>query len=136
MRKVILFALTMFLITSCGEEEQPTRPEVIKETYRPLTVLDDNGKYTEWYPGHKQVKITGRKDKEGKRTGIWKYYSEQGTELSITLYKQGLRDGHIIVKHPNGAIHYSGEYLNDEPIGEWKFYDEQGQLVETKNYSK
>src|SRR5690554_7246255 len=100
---------------------------MIKETYRPLTVLDDNGKYTESYPGHKQVKITGRKDKEGKRTGIWKYYSEQGTELSITLYKQGLRDGHIIVKHPNGAIHYSGEYLNDEPIGEWKFYDEQGQ---------
>jgi|SRR5690554_1251390 len=136
MRRFFFLAFALFLWTGCGGDEKPQRPEVKKQEYKPLVVEDENGNYTEWYPGHKQLKMTGRKDKEGRRSGIWKYFSEQGVELSITLYNKGLKDGHTIVKYPNGAIHYTGEYLNDEQIGEWKFYDEQGQLKETKNYSE
>jgi antitoxin component YwqK of YwqJK toxin-antitoxin module len=136
MRRVAFLAFTLFLWTGCAGDEKPKRPEIKEEVYRPLVVEDDNGKFTEWYPGHQQVKITGRKDKEGRRSGIWKYFSEQGLELSITVYNQGAKDGHTVVKYPNGAVHYSGEYLNDKPIGEWKFYNEKGQLTETKNYSK
>jgi len=136
MRRIFFLALSLLLWTSCGGDTKPQKPAVVKEENRPLVVEDDNGKYTEWYPGHNQIKISGRKDKDGNRSGIWKYFSEQGVELSITLYNKGLKDGHTVVKHPNGAVHYTGEYFNDEPIGEWKFYNEMGQLIETKDYSK
>lgn len=135
MKKYFFLVLTLLILVACTEDEKPKRPEV-KMEYRPLVSEDDNGRYTEWYPGHKQLKITGRKNKDGERVGVWKYFSELGVELSITVYTNGLKDGHTIVKHPNGAIHYSGEYLNDEPIGIWKFYNEEGQLVETKDYSE
>ena len=136
MRRLFFLMIALFLWTGCGENEKPKRPEVQKEEYRPLVAEEDNGRYIEWYPGHKQIKISGRNDKDGNRTGIWKYFSEQGVELSITVYNAGAKDGHTVVKYPNGAVHYSGEYLDDEAIGEWKFYNEEGQLTETKNYSK
>ncbi|RYM32334.1 hypothetical protein ERX46_13710 [Brumimicrobium glaciale] len=134
MKKYLFLVLILMVFTACSEEEKPKRPEV-KMEYRPLVTEDDNGKYMEWYPGHKQLKMTGRNNKNGERVGIWKYYSERGVELSITVYNNGLRDGHTVVKYPNGAVHYSGEYLNDEPIGVWKFYNEEGQLIDTKDYS-
>lgn len=135
MKKYFFLVLILLVWTGCTEEDKPKRPEMNME-YRPLVTEDDNGKYTEWYPGHKQVKITGRKNKNGDRTGIWKYYSERGVELSIVIYNDGIKDGHTVVKYPNGAVHYSGEYLNDKAIGIWKFYNEEGQLTETKDYSK
>ncbi|WP_107038506.1 toxin-antitoxin system YwqK family antitoxin [Brumimicrobium mesophilum] len=135
MNKYFFIVLSLLIWSGCTEEEKPKRPEV-KMEYRPLIVEDDNGKYTEWYEGHQQIKISGRKNKDGKRTGIWRYFSEQGVELSIVIYSDGIKNGHTVVKYPNGAVHYSGEYLNDEAIGVWKFYNEEGQLTETKDYSK
>lgn len=133
MRSLFLLVFALFLWSSCEDDKKPQRPEVVEQEFRPL-IVEENGRYTEWYPGHQQIKISGRKNQEGQRTGVWKYFSEQGIELSITLYNNGLKEGHTIVKHPNGALRYTGEYFNDEPIGEWKFYNEEGQLIETKKY--
>lgn len=133
-RNSFILVLLLLISASCGQNEAPQRPEQPKQEFRPLIVEEENGKYTEWYPGHKQMKISGRKNAKGERAGIWRFYSEQGVELSVTVYTDGLKDGHIIVKHPNGALHYTGEYINDEPVGEWKFYNEKGELIETKLY--
>ncbi|PKR80198.1 hypothetical protein CW751_11080 [Brumimicrobium salinarum] len=130
---IILFG---FLLLGCDNEQPVAEQKVEQKDHRPLIVQGSNGKYTEWYPGHEQIKMTGRKNEEGQRVGVWKYFSEQGVELSITVYNNGKKEGHTIVKYPNGAIHYTGEYLNDEPIGEWKFYDENGELTQTKDYTK
>jgi len=135
MKKYFFLVLTLIVFTACTEAERPKSTEVKMES-RPLVTDDDNGRYTEWYPGHKQLKITGRKSKDGERVGVWKYFSERGVELSIVVYNNGKKEGHTIVKYPNGAVHYSGEYLNDEAIGVWKIYNEEGQLTETKDYSK
>jgi len=135
MLKNSLILISIFFLVACGGKESPQRPEAPKQEFRPLITEDEEtGRYTEWYPGHQQIKILGRKNPKGERIGIWKYFSEQGVELSVTVYTDGKRDGHIVVKHPNGALHYVGEYRNDEPVGEWKFYNEQGELTETKNY--
>ena len=56
--------------------------------------------------------------------------------MSITFFDKGLREGHTIVKHPNGTINYVGEYLHNEQIGIWKFYDEIGKLIKEEDYSK
>src|SRR5690554_4024097 len=133
MKWYFLFVSVFFILSSCSEAEKPKRPDV-KIERKPLIMQDANGIYKEWYPGHEQVKVTGRKNKAGERVGIWKFYSERGVEISVSVYQNGLREGHTVVKHPNGALHYTGEYAKDEPIGVWKFYDEQGNLTQTKDY--
>src|SRR5690554_564848 len=137
MLKNSLILISIFFLVACGGKESPQRPEPIKQEYRPLIVHDEEtGSYTEWYPGHQQIKVTGRKNSKGERIGIWKYYSEQGVELSVAVYTNGKKDGHIVVKHPNGALHYVGEYQDDERIGEWRFYNTEGELIETINYTE
>jgi antitoxin component YwqK of YwqJK toxin-antitoxin module len=129
--KLSFLFITSFLFFSCGEEKQEEKP--LKEEKRPL-VTEEDGVYTEWYPGHKQIKVKGRKNAEGKKEGVWKMFTEDGYDLSIQTYKDGKRDGAVIVYHPNGALHYSGDYENDERVGTWKFYNEMGELVNTENF--
>jgi antitoxin component YwqK of YwqJK toxin-antitoxin module len=52
------------------------------------------------------------------------------------MYDHCKRHGHTIVRYPNGAIHYYGEYDQDAKTGVWKTYDENGELVSEVDYSK
>lgn len=137
-KHIIYFSLVLFIF-SCSEEEKRTDENVAAEQFKaelPLVVEDENGRYTEWYPGREQIKMTGTKDKEGRKVGIWKFYTERGVEQSITEYIEGKKDGIILVRHPNGTIYYKGKYEMDEPVGVWKFYNNQGQLIERKFYDE
>lgn len=135
--RIVILTLLIGLLSACTPDDtaknEKEKDENI-EQYQALKTLDRNGKYTEWYPGHKQIKIEGRKDDQGRRQGIWKLYTKDGVELSITVYKDGKKDGHIIVRYPTGILHYKGQYDMDTRIGEWKFYDQSGQLVNTENF--
>jgi antitoxin component YwqK of YwqJK toxin-antitoxin module len=42
------------------------------------------------------------------------------------MYLDGKKEGHSVVKYPNGKIHYYGSYQNDQMVGEWVSYDQQG----------
>ena len=53
---------------------------------------------------------------------------------SETVYSAGNKNGPSITFYPNGKIRYVGEYTNDDKSGEWKFYDEAGNVVKTENY--
>lgn len=137
MKTKILFIALITSLVSCSETE------IEKEDTTQKTVIEEenlveikNGVFTEYYPGKKAIKFQGQQDKDGYRNGIWHYYSETGTELSMTNYEHGVKQGHSIVKYPNGAIHYTGEYKNDKPIGLWKTYDEAGKLASTKDYGQ
>lgn len=65
--------------------------------------------------------------KKGDREGKWNFYSEKGTLLSFTFYAAGKKNGYSVVKYPNGKIHYYGAYKDDQMVGEWITYDQQGQ---------
>lgn len=139
MVKHIIYLSLALSIFSCSEEKKETDDGLKAEQFEaelPLIIEDENGRYTEWYPGREQIKIKGTIDKEGRKVGIWKLYTKQGVEQSITEYKEGKKDGISIVRHPNGTIHYKGQYEMDEPVGVWKFYDDQGQLIERKFYDE
>lgn len=143
MNKIIFLVLISSFLFACDTdkskreaERNARKSEVIEASQLPLIVESENGEYIEWYPGRKQMKIKGRKDEEGRRVGIWKAYFENGVEQSILTYnKEGQRDGIYIVRYPNNLLHYRGEYEADEPVGEWLFYDEEGNLTETKDYN-
>lgn len=130
--KIVLFSFLLLLITpACTNKKSDNSVEKLKT--EKLTEIK-NGNFTEWYPGKKQIKFQGMLTKKGDRNGKWTFYSETGNELSFTVYENGKREGFTIVKYPNGAVHYSGEYKNDKSVGIWKTYDEKGKLVTEKDF--
>ena len=121
--KLILILTLSFTFISCEhtktkQEEKP----VVKEN---LVEIKD-GHYKEWYPGKKKLKYEGELTPKGDRQGKWNYYSEKGILLSFTFYVDGKKNGHSVVKYPNGQIHYYGQYQDDKMVGEWVTYDEKG----------
>ena len=129
----MILVFSLVFVVGCGESE--VKEEKKKEEFRPL-IVRKNGQFIEYYPGHKQIKMQGREDADGNREGIWKLFSPEGVELSITVYTKGKKDGHIVVRYPNGMPNYVGEYVMDERVGEWKFYAETGELLETIVYDE
>lgn len=130
--KIVLFSFLLLLITpACTNKKSDNSVEKLKT--EKLTEIK-NGNFTEWYPGKKQIKFQGMLTKKGDRNGKWIFYSETGNELSFTVYENGKREGFTVVKYPNGAVHYSGEYKNDKSVGIWKTYDEKGKLVTEKDF--
>jgi antitoxin component YwqK of YwqJK toxin-antitoxin module len=139
MVKHIIYLSFTLIVFSCSDEKKKMDEGLATDQFEaklPLIVEDENGRFTEWYPGREQIKMQGTKDKEGRKVGIWKFYTKQGVEQSITEYKKGKKDGITIVRHPNGTIYYKGQYVLDEPVGVWKFYNDQGQLIERKFYDE
>ena len=126
---ITLFAL--FTLNACSDID--SKKAVDSEKEEVLYQIKD-GQFTEWYPGKKQVKFEGNVDAKGNRDGKWTFYSEKGNMLSFTFYENGKREGYSVVKHPNGRIHYHGEYQNDEMIGVWTTYDEKGKNKQIKDY--
>lgn len=120
----IFFVLCTVLFSACSNEPA-NKPQ--KEIVPEKLVQIKDGKYTEWYPGKKQIKYEGELNKKGEREGKWNFYSEKGTLLSFTFYVSGKKNGHSVVKYPNGKIHYYGEYQDDQMVGEWITYDSNGQ---------
>ena len=145
MRYFLFIGLCMGLL-SCKTEETttPTTEPVeanteIGETTLPITdkkdlVVIEGNLFTEYYPGKKDIKFQGTQDEEGKRHGKWLFFSEDGEELSMTMYSHGKKHGHSIVKYPNGTIRYTGEYADDQPVGIWKTYSTSGEMTNQKDY--
>lgn len=128
--KYLTLLVSLLLFASCEEEPgkkvKKSKPETLVEV--------KNGIFYEWYPGKKQIKYKGGQDEEKKRNGVWTFYAEDGTELSVTYYEHGLKQGFSIVKYPTGAIHYKGEYHKDQMVGEWTTYNERGEVETVKDF--
>jgi len=132
MKYIFIIISTLFLLSCSSDEEVSTT----KKTEVESLIEYKDGIYTEYYPGRKNIKIRGAQDVKKVRDGKWVLFSEEGEELSITYFEKGLREGHTIIKRPNGTLNYVGEYKNDQQIGVWKFYDESGNLKEEKDYGQ
>ena len=132
MRITALLCL-LFLATACSPEPKKETPKKVE--VESLIEYKD-GIYTEFYPGREKVKIRGAQDSKKVRDGKWVLLSPTGKEMSVTFFDKGLREGHTIVKHSNGTINYVGEYLHNEQIGIWEFYDEKGKLIKQEDYSQ
>ena len=92
-----------------------------------------SGPYTEvihHYDGHKFIKrnIKG-KIIDGKREGIWTTYSEMGNLKLRLHYKNGNLEFSEDY-HDNGNLKTRGYYINSEPAGFWKSFDEDGKLID------
>lgn len=82
--------------------------------------------------------------RHGNQVGTWYYYNQDGSlQKTETKTKVGKRFKTQIY-YPDGKLQKEGyaklkkdkEYLNYYWYGEWKCYDEQGNLVKTEHYKK
>ena len=131
--KIAVIICLLLVASACSSEE---KKETAKKPETENLIEYKNGIYTEYYPGKKKIRIRGAQDKNKVRNGKWVLLSDKGEEMSVTYFKDGKREELTIVKHPNGAINYVGEYLHDEQVGVWKFYDEKGKLIKEEDHDQ
>jgi len=85
-----------------------------------------NGNYETW-----QTYI------EGRGQGTWINYYENGHLKEVGNYNENRVEGPIKKYHPNGQLAAEGNYRDWRiMIGEWKYYNSNGQLIKTENYGK
>lgn len=127
--RVFFQILMCIVLVACTTDKTPKKPLANEQL-----IEVKHGVYSEWYPGKKQLKFQGAIDKKGNRDGQWVFFSPEGNELSTSVYDHGKRAGFSVVRYPNGAVHYRGEYRNDAMVGIWTTFDEKGKVLNEKDY--
>ena len=141
MKRYITLIITVLIFISACKEKLASVTESWYDNGSPQKVLFydiKNGdsilvKSIEYYP-NRTVYIEGGY-KDGKREGEWKSWYDNGNQWSTGTFKAGVQVGITMTYHENGNLRYSGTYNeNGKYTGEWKFYDENGKLLETMKY--
>ncbi|MCG8575644.1 MAG: hypothetical protein MI810_12225 [Flavobacteriales bacterium] len=123
------------IIETSFEADSTENTEEITQNENQNATLEvvPGGDHREYHPNG-ELKIEGQYDDNGLRTGLWISYYDTGIKWSESYYVAGKKDGHNLSFFPNGKVRYLGEYNDDQKIGEWKFYDEEGNLTQTENF--
>jgi len=146
----LLFLAVFMILFSCGgdistSEVQDVKSEVKAEktpvkadTIESLFSFDfakDTVENGEEVKHHKNgvVHIRGMM-KNGKRTGLWKSWYEDGTPWSETTFKDGIKTGKTITWYENGKKRYEGFYTNNIASGKWIYWDDKGNIIEPKDF--
>ncbi|MGD1847223.1 MAG: toxin-antitoxin system YwqK family antitoxin [Salibacteraceae bacterium] len=135
--------LLVLLVSACSQKEKGT--EVVEETHpdgKPKKVavyVDNAGKKqkiqeTLYYPNG-QIEQDGKLNENTLREGKWTYWYNDGKTWSEYEYQNGMRHGSCKVYFPNGQIRYAGQWEQDQPVGNWKFWTNAGKLEREANYA-
>lgn len=117
------FAFLGFLAFAMFSCETPA--EEVVELDEPTPEVE---KITETY-ANGYVKLRGTLI-DGKRSGLWESFYDNGYRWSEMEYYKGMRDGNVVSYFPNGMMRYQGRYASDNRVGFWMFYDTTGVLLE------
>ncbi|HOY33271.1 MAG TPA: hypothetical protein PKW80_15430 [Bacteroidales bacterium] len=134
---LFLFVFLFSCSTRIVEETVETYPD---GTPKVIRFYKDDGnkrvlfKETLYYPNHQ--KYMEGEYRNGKRNGKWTSWYQNGNEMSIHHFNDGVDDGEMTVFYENGKKRYQGDYSKGEQKGIWKFWDEQGNLINKEDYSK
>ena len=151
MKKYIILILVVSTIISCnsGNDEKKDQfklengeiiiskyineqPQIIRKAEK-IDGVEKNIYEKEYYEDGNLLKEGPLKD--DKRDGMWKsYYRDGGTLWSEGEFTDGMREGITKSYHPNGQVRYAGSFTNGKKFGEWRFYDENGELLEIKYF--
>ncbi len=93
---------------------------------------------TEYYDNG-SVKMSGA-IKNDQRNGVWKAYFSSGELQTLANYNEnGQEEGMYKVYAKKGTDYYlsfSGYYKEGERRGVWNFYNEKGEVVNSKSFAK
>jgi antitoxin component YwqK of YwqJK toxin-antitoxin module len=138
MRRLLIFTLTIFFSTNCGEKTE----KVIKEKYP-----DGSPKAVEYYKESDGQKVLTKQNtfyqdkklrsegniKNNKMEGKWTFYYNNGKKWSEGFFKDGIEDGLHTTWYENGNKRYEGLFKNGKRIGIWTIWDESGKIIKEIN---
>lgn len=133
LKNFLLTLLSIFVCVSC----QTKTNQYIKISDK---VQKRHGKWKEEYPTEEGTLVTTGRYKMGEKVGVWK------TFVGDKLYQKekiGRKKTKMFVYHRNGNIMERGQTKLDISenerhwyyFGDWKFYDENGNLKYIKKYT-
>jgi antitoxin component YwqK of YwqJK toxin-antitoxin module len=73
--------------------------------------------------------VAGSYDAAGLRTGVWRFWFEDGHPSREIEFLGGVRERAAREWHPNGRQAADGFYAAGRREGRWRFWDERGQLT-------
>ena len=139
--RLLLFSFLAISIAFCGCEVKDKEPEKPKEyeavsfypSGKPKSqniLVEVKGKKEVWgfqeLHENGKIKMGGPITPEGKRTGKWESFYEDGKPWSIAEYANGVEIGEKKTWYPNGKLRYQGAMKEGKPTGRWTFWDESG----------
>ncbi len=137
--KLLFLSLLAFIINSCTskvvEETVESYPDGSPKVVR---YYKDDGtnktlvRETLYYSNHQ--KYMEGDYKNGKRDGKWTSWFQNGNEMSIHNFVEGVDDGKLTVFYENGEKRYEGKYTAGKKIGVWKFWSEEGVLQNKEDF--
>jgi len=76
--------------------------------------------------------------KAGKFDGEFVYYYSNGNKKESVMYAKGKKEGKFqeFYNNPKDALKSEGTYSDDLPVGEWKYYFENGKISSQGQYNK
>ena len=69
-------------------------------------------------------------------TGVLQNINEKGILESEAEYKDGKMNGFSKLYYPNGKLLMSGQMKENKEVGNWKYYDENGNLLGEAPYNQ
>jgi antitoxin component YwqK of YwqJK toxin-antitoxin module len=72
--------------------------------------------------------------KDGKKTGQWHCYYEDGKIMQEGPYQDDHKNGLWKFFHTNGKVALEGNFVNDVEKGQWKVFDETGNQTDVIDY--
>lgn len=67
---------------------------------------------------------------------LFEHYDNGKIKVRTHYNEQGKQEGECIVYHENGQLKIQGQFMNGEAVGNFKFFDEEGNLKDEKFYTK
>ena len=74
-------------------------------------------------------RVAGRYDADGLRTGVWRFWYEDGRPARELEFFAGVRERAAREWHPNGQLAAEGSYTAGERDGRWRCWDPDGHLA-------
>lgn len=138
LKSILLFAALVLVFFACKREHKVVKEVFDDGTPRIVSYYSDDSpeaellKETVFFPsGNKHMEGTY---KDGLRDGKWTSWYEDGAVWSEGYFKEDLGHGVRTTYYPNGKVRYQGMMEMGERKGVWKFFDEEGALVQEVNY--
>jgi antitoxin component YwqK of YwqJK toxin-antitoxin module len=117
----------------------PTDSNIIKlASHDPRLTRDarerGGGSFVAHYDNGKP-RAAGDYDADGLRSGVWRFWYEDGRLAREVEYLAGVRERAAREWHPNGAPAAEGFYVGGEREGQWRWWDAAGRLTRETAYS-
>jgi MORN repeat variant len=110
----------------------PTRSGIIKlASHDALTGRESQERGGAMFVAHHangRPRVAGRYDADGLRTGVWRFWYEDGRPARELEFLAGVRERGAREWHPNGQLAAEGSYTAGERDGRWRFWDAAGHL--------